>query len=285
MHQLKSYVLLTIVLTMFNAFACLAESSAKNCGEIITLTSHDQTTTRYALGMPQKTVHEARTGLVLLVGGSGNPDLDDTGCPHNLVGNSLIRMLPLFHEAGFITALVDAPSDYATGDGLAGFRISTEHADDLGKVIADLRNRTKGPVWVIGTSRGTISAVNVAARLKGPNAPDGVVLTSALMIGDTMARKRWVGQTVFDLPLELIKVPVLIVGHASDSCLRSPADQMPRIAKRLTETRQQIVTVTGGKGATSSGLEACEGRSPHGFIGQETELARGIARFIRDGAY
>jgi len=68
-------------------------------------------------------------------------------------------------------------------DGLAGFRTAPEHADDLGKVIADVRARTKAPVWLVGTSRGAISAANAASRLSGPPAPDGLVLISALMSG------------------------------------------------------------------------------------------------------
>jgi hypothetical protein len=32
-------------------------------------------------------------------------------------------------------------------------------------------------------------------------------------------------------------------------------------------------------------IEACEGGAPHGFIGQEAEVASGIARFIHGGKY
>ncbi len=109
---------------------------------------------------------------MLLVGGGGHLDLDDQGCPRALTGNSLVRSLPHFHGAGFVTALVDAPSDHPGEDGLAGFRSATEHAEDLGKVIADVRARTKAElVWLVGTSRGSISAVNAAARLSGPPRP------------------------------------------------------------------------------------------------------------------
>lgn len=258
---------------------------AAPCGEPVSLETHDGTTTRYALARPQGSAAGPPTALVLLVGSGGNPNLDEQGCPTSLGGNSLNRMRPLFHQAGFVTALVDAPSDHLTGDGLAGFRISPEHAADLGLVVADLRNRFKGPVWVLGTSRGSISAANAAARLQGPARPDGLVLTSILTSGDSSARKRWVGQTVFDLPLEAIEIPALLVGHSDDGCLRSPPEGMARVAQRIASGRQQTVIVTGGSGSRSSGLEACEGKSPHGFVGQEQELADGITRFIRGGRY
>jgi hypothetical protein len=62
----------------------------------------------------------------------------------------------------------------------------------------------------------------------------------------------------------------------------SEFSHMPGIAKRIQSTRQQVVTLTGEKGAQSSDLEACEGKSPHGFIGQEAKVVDGIARFIKE---
>lgn len=141
-------------------------------------------------------------------------------------------------------------------------------------------------VWVVGTSRGSISAVNAAARLSGAFAPDEIVLTSALMSGDSTATKKWVAHTVFDLPLEHIRLPLLVVGHAADKCIRSPADLMGRIVARTQGVRQQVVTVTAGPGhPVPSSVNACEGRAPHGFVEQEAEVAAGIARFVRGGRY
>lgn len=251
------------------------------CGELVTLTTHGGTTTRYAYAAPAN----ATAALVLLAGGGGHLDLDDRGCPRALTGNSLVRSIPHFHALGFATALVDAPSDYPGDDGLGGFRIAADHAADLGKVIADVRARTSAPVWVAGTSRGSISAANAAARLSGAAAPDGLILTSALMFG-SRGLKSWVAQTVFDVALESIRVPTLVVGHAEDKCLRSPPDLMDKITARTNGVREQVVMVTGGPGRSGPpGLAACEGRAPHGFTAQEAEVAAGIARFIRDGKY
>ena len=261
-----------------------AAAAAGSCGEVATLETHGGTTTRYTFAQPSPT--PTGVAVVLLPGGAGHLDLDDTGCPRALRNNSLVRSIPLFHELGFFTALVDAPSDHFGGDGLAAFRTSPRHAEDLGKVIADVRARMKGSVWLIGTSRGAISATNAAARLSGASAPDGLVLTSALMSGDARAKRPWVAQSVFDLPLEEIRMPVLVVGHADDSCVRSPAKLMGNITARTNGAREQVVLVTGGPGGSGlSSIEACEGRSPHGFIEQEREVAAGIARFIRDGKY
>lgn len=276
-------MLVAIVLPLLSQAAPPSET----CGEPIIVKTHDNSTTRYALVNPPKSDTAATSiTLVLLAGGSGYLDLDEQGCPRALKGNSLVRSIPLFNAAGLGTALVDAPSDYHGEDGLGGFRSATAHAEDLGKIIADVRARTQGAVWLVGTSRGTISTVNAAARLSGDAAPNGIVLTSALTVGDSLAKKQWVAQTVFDLPLEDIKLPLLVVGHAADKCIRSPADHMSKIAARTQGVREQIVTVNGGPGMPGApSVTACEGRTPHGYIEQEAEVVAGIVRFIRGGDY
>ena len=269
-----------MLLTGAGVRAQAAEASA--CGLVVTIPTHGGTTMRYTFVKPEGVA----TALVLLPGGGGHLDLDDRGCPRDLKGNSLVRSLPLFHKAGFATALVDAPSDHTGDDGLAGFRMAADHATDIGRVIADVRARGAASVWLVGTSRGTISGVNAAARLSGAAAPDGIVLTSALMSGFQGGRKEWVAQTVFDAALEEIRVPVLVIGHAEDKCIRSPADHMERLGARIGAARRQIVIVTGGPGFDGpAGVGACIGRSPHGYYGQEAEVAAGIARFVRGERY
>lgn len=255
--------------------------AALACGEVVTLDTHGGTTTRYALTAPPK----ASAVLVLLPGGGGYVDLGADGCAQKLKGNSLIRSQPILQKEGLATALVDAPSDHFTDEGLGAFRAQAAHAEDLGKVIVDLRARLKVPVWLAGTSRGAISAANAASRLSGAAAPDGVVITSPVTVGTSGGRLPWTAQTVYDAPLENLRMPLLLVAHGADTCMRSPPGGIAGIAQRAKSARVQSVTVTGGPGARNSGLAACEGRSPHGFADQEAEVAQGIARFVRGGSY
>lgn len=255
--------------------------AALACGEVVTLKTHGDSTTRYALTVPPK----ATAVLILLPGGGGYVDLGADGCAQKLKGNSLIRSQPIFQQEGLATALVDAPSDHYTDEGLGGFRAQPAHAEDLGKVIADLRARLKLPVWLAGTSRGAISAANAAGRLQGAAAPEGVVITSPVTFGTQGGRLPWTAQTVYDAPLEKLRMPLLLVAHAADNCLRSPPGGIAGIAQRVKSARVQSVTVTGGPGARQRGLAACEGRSPHGFADQEAEVAQGIARFVKGGRY
>lgn len=286
-QSMKYSFLLSLPFLLFAATATAQSAGPAVCGDPVTIDTHRSTTTRYSIASPPAASADGpRIALVLLAGGGGHLDLDDQGCPRALTGNSLVRSVPRFHAAGFATALVDAPSDHTGEDGLGGFRIEPEHAEDLGKVIADTRRRTGGAVWLVGTSRGAISAVNAAARLSGASAPDGVVLTSPVTSGRSGGRKSWVAQSVFDLPLDAIRVPVLVVGHAEDKCVRSPPGLLRDVTARTNGVREQVVVVTGGPGRSGGAdVDACVGRSPHGFIEQEDQVAAGIARFVRGGEF
>ncbi len=91
---------------------------------------------------------------------------------------------------------------------------------------------------------------------------------------------------MFNADLVVIRQPTLLVGHAEDICIRAPASVMARVVSIIGTSRKQVVTVTGGPGGKGpSGVEACEGRSPHGHLDQEAEVAAGIVRFVRRGAY
>jgi hypothetical protein len=272
------------------AWGWMAATPARSdCGELITIATHGETTTSYGLVLPPARPPRGKGAvLVLLVGGPGYLKLDERGCPHKLASNSLVRSRELFHKAGLATALVDAPSDHHGDDGLGGFRLSTEHAEDLGKVVADLRQRTKLPVWLVGTSRGALSAANAASFLKGAAAPDGLILTSPVTSGRTGGQKPWIAQTAFDVQLEEIRVPVLLVVHADDTCIRTPPALIGGVMARTNGVRKQTVTMRGIEGsvaAAAPSVEACRGRVAHGFFGQEAEVAEGLARFVRGGRY
>ena len=276
-------------LLFVSLLAALPPASAQTtgpCGEVVTLVTRGSTTMRYSFSDATNAPGEPLT-LAMLVGGGGYLDIDDAGCPRLLSRNVLVRMRNLLNEAGIATALVDAPSDLRTEEGLGGYRIAPDHAQDLGKLIEALRLRTKGPVWIAGHSRGSISAVTAAGRLTGAAAPDGVILLSGMYIGDAKARRLWAAHTVFLADLAAIKVPVLVIGHAADNCVRSPPDHMKDVIAKTRGVRQQAVTVSGGPVAPgrAPSLAACEVREPHDFTDQQTEVAAGIARFMRGNAY
>ncbi len=275
---------LTATQTLGAAGALAQTAAERACGEVVTVQTHDATTTRYALTLPKDGAPGPRAVLVLLVGGGGNLKLDERGCARALEGNPLVRAIPDFLANGLIAVLVDTPSDHPGDDGLAGFRLAPAHAEDLGKIIADVRARVNAPVWLAGHSRGTVSVANAAARLRGAAAPDGIVLMAAMMVG---GGKSYAAQTVFHAALDQVRMPVLVMGHADDHCVRSPAAQMERVTARTSGAREQVVVLNGGSPPVGSGpsVEACGARQPHGFFNLDAAFAAGIARFMRGAEY
>ena len=93
-------------------------------------------------------------------------------------------------------------------------------------------------------------------------------------------------QTVFDLPLENVRVPVLVVGHSEDECVRTPPDPMESITARTNGVREQVVAVTVGPGKPGpQSVHAYRGQAPHGHVSQEAEVAAGIARLVGGGTW
>jgi pimeloyl-ACP methyl ester carboxylesterase len=281
-------------LLMFTLHGALAQSpgvqSPSPCGTVVHMESlHGSGTTRYSW-MPGRATDagDSAIALILLIGGGGTLDLDDAGCPQRLNHNILVRSAPLFQAAGMSTVLVDAPANWSTGDGLAGFRMQGGHAQDLGQVIADVRIRTGATaVWVVGHSRGTLSAANAAARLSGSSAPDGVVLASAMLWGEVSKRKPWVAQTVLDADLTVYRGAILMVGHAADNCARSPPQRMDAAVQGANASRLQVVRVTGGPRSPgrAADLSSCEVGQAHDFVDQDRVFVDGVVRFVRGGRF
>ena len=209
--------------------------------------------------------------VILFAGGTGLIGISPTGIRSK--NNFLVRTRRLFAQQGFIVATVDAPSDRQTGDGLIGFRSGNAHAQDIKAVIAWLKRKAEIPVWVIGTSRGSISAANSAARIS-EGGPDGVVLT-ATVTEPSKSRP----YTVFDAKLKTIRQPVLIVHHKSDGCRVSPYSGAALVAKKLKSSHKvEAIAFEGGEPPKSG---ACDALSYHGFLGIEDAVVKAIADWIK----
>ena len=86
------------------------------------------------------------------------------------------------------------------------YRLSLQHAREIGQVIAHLKGRLGVPVWLVGTSSSSLSIVNVAARLPVEDlpGPDGIITTSSMT-----ELTPYCGKTVFEASLSAIRRPVL----------------------------------------------------------------------------
>ena len=248
----------------------LALTAAAGAGEDAVLL-----TPRPGVTMPVLFVAPERppvASVILFPGGDGRHGVAQRGPDWGVEGNFLIRSRAFFAEQGFLAAVVDAPSDQP--DGLWRARITEAHARDAAAVIGEARRRASGPVWLVGTSMGTISAANAAGRGAGGAGADGLVLTA------TVFRSHWLLRvSVRDVTLSEIRMPTLFVHHRQDGCNLTPFADIAPLMRQLTQApRVDMLEFDGGSSPRSG---PCAALSAHGFLGIEREVVGGIARWIK----
>ena len=206
-----------------------------------------------------------RGSVVLLTGGDGNLALDADGRIGSMANNQLVRTRALYVAAGFAFAVPDLAADLKN---TRNYRADSGHGRDIAKVIAHMR-AIKGPVVLIATSRGALSAATV--MLKQSDAlPDALVITSGSLLGQASAES--MGDPA------RIRAPVLLVGHQNDTCHVSLPADMTRYATRLTgSARVDTRLMTGGWPARS---DVCDAQSPHGFFGLDKAVVRVVTEWI-----
>lgn len=178
--------------------------------------------------------------------------------------NFLLRIRGEFAGDGISVAVIDAPSDIT--DATAKFRASADAAADAAAVVAFLKAKAAVPVWLIGTSRGSISAANAAVHL-GSAQVSGVVLTSSV----------WNGGMRF-VPLSQIAVPTLIIHNRDDHCGQSPVSgAAPALAQLTSAPAKDLVLVSGGNEKSNP----CGALSTHGYLGIENQVVPPMIAWIK----
>lgn len=214
----------------------------------------------------------ANANIILFAGGSGLLEIDEYG-PGKGETNFLVRSRKKFAVRGFNTVTVDASSAYQSyNDGLTGFRSSESHARDVEAVVHYLNKANGLPVWLIGTSRGTISAANAAARL-GSNKVKGIVLTAS--VTGTSRRRP---ENIYDVPLGKITTPVLLINHKRDGCKVTPNSGMKRLKRKLVKS--PVIEIQSFKGGNEVDSNPCRGLTYHGFHGIEDNVISEIAEWV-----
>jgi len=259
MRSLALYVVAALALSL----------GAARAEEIVNLPTRPGVTQSFWLLMPDG---GPAASVILLAGGEGILGAAAGGPPKS--NNFLVRTRAQFASAGFVVALLDNPSEWP--EGLGQHRNSEEHARDVAAVIAYLRNKAKVPVWLVGTSRGTISAANAAARLRPPEGADGLVLTSSIT-----APSRRIAPIWDEVDLDKIALPTLVVHNRDDRCDVTPFSRADRILEKLIRApRKELIAFEGGAPPVS---DPCEGMSRHGFIGIEKSVVDAIVKWIKSG--
>ncbi|WP_180130683.1 alpha/beta hydrolase [Rhodoferax sp. BLA1] len=241
--------------------ACLAATSAMAQDGLVVLSSRGDVGISY-WWMPRD---GAVATVLLFAGGHGGIGLKG-GVPQS--GNFLIRSRDDFARAGFNVALVGNPND--ARQMTPAFRRSGEHQADVRTILDDIGQRSNVPVWLVGTSQGTLSAAANSVALGARIA--GVVLSSTVTGSQP-------GGSVVDIALEDITVPVLIFQHKHDACRITPPAAAQRLISRLVSAPvKQYIEVDGGTEPSSG---PCEAFHHHGYVGMEAQAVDQISGWIK----
>ena len=199
-------------------------------------------------------------------GGGGFGKVEDGKATSN---NFLVRSASYFTANGFNVAIFGRPSDSEDLD--YADRISDTHMADVRKVLDFVKTQSAAPVWIVGTSRGTISATATAIHVQGDIA--GLVLTSSVVNFKKPG-------AVPKQDLAAIEVPVLVFHHAKDACIHCRPDEVPAAFKGVRNAHvKKLIFVDGGANPTG---DVCAGLHHHGFIGMEKEAVDAISDWIRN---
>ncbi|HTW51475.1 MAG TPA: alpha/beta hydrolase [Stellaceae bacterium] len=205
-----------------------------------------------------------RAVVFMFAGGDGDVGFNIAGQITRLNGNFLMRTEPLWLAQGLGFATL------ASSSSLMGQRHTPAYAATIARGVDFVRSRTQAPIWLVGTSMGSIAAANGAAHLPGRMA--GVVLTSSV------AGPNRNGETVFDSDLGAIAIPALVVSNRGDSCPIAGPGFAPQILAALARSpRKDLIYVESHQLQS----DPCEAMSPHGYLGIEADVVQRISAWIR----
>ena len=204
---------------------------------------------------------------VLYVGGGGRINArQEDGQIKFGARNFLPRAGAEFARNAILPVVMDAPSDQ--GELSDGYRMGEEQSADARAVILELKRRFPAlPVYLVGTSRGSISAAYVARDVGRDVA--GVVLTSSVF-GSPNPKRQAPSLRGFDYAA--IASPLLFVHHREDACEHTPYATAARLGARY-----ELISVSGGRPAESG---PCEPLHAHGYFGREAQTVDAIAGWM-----
>lgn len=250
-----------IALRLLLASALFAAASAQAGGTVHRI----ETRPGIATTIFWEPAEPARATVLLLPGGDGGFGKVEDGRPTSR--NFLVRSVPFFLARGLNVAIFGRPSD-SNGLDYAD-RISEAHLEDIRGALEFARQRSAAPIWLVGTSRGTVSAT--AAALRWPALAQGLVLSASVV-----DRRKPGAVTTQDLGA--IRMPVLVLHHSRDACGVCRPEDVPEIVKRLTQSRVRSLVMLDG-GAEPRG-DPCAALHWHGFVGLEEKAVGVMADWI-----
>ena len=134
------------------------------------------------------------------------------------------------------------------------------------------------PVWAIGTSAGTISAVGLA--ITHPEMLSGLVLTSS-NTSQAGATGVWADANprgIASMGVGKFAKPVFVMSHELDQCIYTPPGDIEFLAAQFKSSPRKKALLM--KEVINPNGEPCEAISPHGFYGAEEQAVKNIVDFM-----
>jgi len=204
--------------------------------------------------------------LILLPGGDAGTGKIVEGKPTS--GNFVSRTRDVFFASNFNVIVVYRATDLSALD--YGYRVK-DHVSEIAKVVSYAKQQFGKPVWLVGTSRGTVSGTAAAIAL-GENDVQGLVITSSVTSKKTGA--------IATQNIGNLKIPMLVVHHKNDACKICVPYEASRITADLKSSPvKKFIMIEGGSDPEG---DPCEAKHWHGFINYETETVKIITDWIKN---
>jgi hypothetical protein len=204
--------------------------------------------------------------IVMLPGGAGDVGIKRNGdLRHD--DNFVVRTRGLWVNRGYAVLIPDT----INGDNLRGLRSSPAYAALVGDLVGFAHTKSAGPVFLLGTSQGSIAAMNGAAHLD-PAQLAGVVLT------ESVSRLGGSHETVFQADPQDVRIPALVVANRDDQCDVAPPEDAPKIAAAMIHSPQASVLYV--QGGVDRSHKPCGSLTPHGYYGIEQSVVDQIATWM-----
>ncbi len=207
--------------------------------------------------------------IIMFPGGDGYVGIGEDGSVTNNK-NFVIRTRENWARRNFAVLIVDG----VPGRSLRGTRSSRVYGNVTEAVLTLARSLTSLPIWVMGTSQGSIAAMNAAAHARRQTIA-GVVLTESVSVPGKST------ETVFDADPSDVEVAALVVSNRRDACRVAPPWMAARIAKSMKHAHVDLIYEDGGVQNSSN---VCGSMSPHGYWGMDERVIDDIERWMNQVA-
>jgi hypothetical protein len=204
--------------------------------------------------------------IVMFPGGTGEIDIEKSGRVKN-AKNFVVRSDDLWRDRGYGIVLVDALDHQS----MRGQRSSAAYAEITQKIIEFARRQANVPVWVLGTSQGSIAAMNAASHA-------GRIRLAGLILTESVSILGGSHETVFNAHPDDVRVPSLVVANADDRCTVAPPSMAQSIAQSIRRAPTTVLGVSGGIQRTQ---DDCGSLTPHGYYGVEEKVVDDIVDWMQ----